>query len=145
MFVQGGLNAKTLFICSVSHFNLGGLGALFGGITPPKPPVATGLHLGQIAIKPFNFWSMQMVLKFRATAKDAHPCILGSPKTSLCSVFSSVLDPLQTSFEVFFQHSCHLTCEELTSGKLQLQNKVSPTCLTTDRALFSCWIFCESL
>jgi len=24
-------------------FNLGGLGALFGGLSPPKPPVATGL------------------------------------------------------------------------------------------------------
>ena len=29
---------------SVSYFNLGGLGALFGGLTPPRPPMATGLH-----------------------------------------------------------------------------------------------------
>ena len=28
---------------SVSCFNSGGLGALFGGISPQKPPVATGL------------------------------------------------------------------------------------------------------
>ena len=31
----GGL---TLFIYSISYFNLGGLGALFGGLNPPKPP-----------------------------------------------------------------------------------------------------------
>jgi len=35
---------KTPLIYSVSHFNLGGLGALFGGKSPPKPPVATGLY-----------------------------------------------------------------------------------------------------
>jgi len=29
----------------VSCFNLGGLGALFGGLSPPKPPVATGLPI----------------------------------------------------------------------------------------------------
>jgi len=28
---------------SASHFNLEGLGALFGVAKPPKPPVATGL------------------------------------------------------------------------------------------------------
>ena len=27
---------KTLFIYSVSYFNLGELGALFGGLSPPK-------------------------------------------------------------------------------------------------------------
>jgi len=36
MFVQGVLNAKTLFIYSISDFNLGGLGALFGGLNPRK-------------------------------------------------------------------------------------------------------------
>jgi len=43
--MQGGLNAKTQFIYSISYFNLGGLGALFGGAKPTKvpPPVATGL------------------------------------------------------------------------------------------------------
>jgi len=30
-------------IHSVLYFNLGGLGALFVGLIPPKPPVATGL------------------------------------------------------------------------------------------------------
>jgi len=30
---------------SVSYFNLGGLGASFGGLSLPKPPVATGLSL----------------------------------------------------------------------------------------------------
>jgi len=34
---------KTPLIYSVSRFNLVGLGALFGGISPPKPPMATGL------------------------------------------------------------------------------------------------------
>jgi len=28
---------KTPLICRVSYFNLRGLGALFGGISPPKP------------------------------------------------------------------------------------------------------------
>jgi len=30
-------------IYSVSYFDLGELGTLFGGLSPPKPPVATGL------------------------------------------------------------------------------------------------------
>ena len=34
---------KTPLICSVSYFNLGWLGALFKGLSPPKPLVATGL------------------------------------------------------------------------------------------------------
>jgi len=37
-FVQGGLNAKTLFIYSIAYFNLGGLGALFGAAKPTKAP-----------------------------------------------------------------------------------------------------------
>jgi len=52
-FSIGGLDiiklSKIPLIYSVSHFNLGGLGALFGGgMNPPQPPVATGqawLHL----------------------------------------------------------------------------------------------------
>jgi len=28
---------------SVSYFNLGGLGALFGGLSPPKPPRGDGI------------------------------------------------------------------------------------------------------
>ena len=44
----GGLDTKKLtktqLIYSVSCFNLGGLGALFGGISSQKPPVATGLY-----------------------------------------------------------------------------------------------------
>ena len=36
--MQGGLNAKTQFIYSISYFNLGGLGALFGGTKPTKVP-----------------------------------------------------------------------------------------------------------
>jgi len=35
---------KITLIHSVSYFNLGDLGALFGGLNPPKPPVATGLE-----------------------------------------------------------------------------------------------------
>ena len=35
--------SKTALIYSVSYFNLGGLGALFGGIKPL--PVATGLNI----------------------------------------------------------------------------------------------------
>jgi len=34
---------KTLLIYSVSRFNLGGLEVCLGGISPPNPPVATGL------------------------------------------------------------------------------------------------------
>jgi len=34
---------KIPLIYIVSYFNLGGLGALFGGLSPPEPPVATGL------------------------------------------------------------------------------------------------------
>jgi len=34
---------KTQLIYSVSCFNLGGLGGLFGGLSSQKPPVATGL------------------------------------------------------------------------------------------------------
>jgi len=30
---------------SVSYFHLGRLGTLFGGLSPPKPPVATGLRV----------------------------------------------------------------------------------------------------
>jgi len=36
------LNAKTLFIYSISYFYLGGLGALFGGLSPPKPSRGDG-------------------------------------------------------------------------------------------------------
>jgi len=34
---------KIPLVYSVSYFNLGRLGALFGGLSPPKPPMATGL------------------------------------------------------------------------------------------------------
>ena len=33
---------KSQLICSVSWFNLGGLGALFQGAKPPKPPRGDG-------------------------------------------------------------------------------------------------------
>ena len=36
-------------IYSVSRFNLGGLGALYGGLIPPKTPVAAGLLQSQIS------------------------------------------------------------------------------------------------
>jgi len=45
--VRGGLDiiklTKILLIYSVSRFNLGGLKLCLGGLSPPKPPVATGL------------------------------------------------------------------------------------------------------
>jgi len=41
-FVQGGLNAKILFIYSISYFNLGCLELCLGGISPPKPPRGDG-------------------------------------------------------------------------------------------------------
>ena len=37
---------------SVSYFNLGGLGELFLGLSPPKPPVATGLDS-------YNVWEVR--------------------------------------------------------------------------------------
>ena len=40
--MQGGLNAKTLFICSVSYFSLGGLGDLYGRSKPTKSPRGDG-------------------------------------------------------------------------------------------------------
>jgi len=44
--VWGGLAlqklTKSQLICSVSWFNLGGLGALFQGAKPPKPPRGDG-------------------------------------------------------------------------------------------------------
>ena len=40
--MQGGLSAKTLYIYSVSYFNFGGLGAFFGGLSPPKLPRGDG-------------------------------------------------------------------------------------------------------
>jgi len=44
--LRGGLDiiklTKTSLIYSVSRFNLGGLGAFFGGISPPKPPRGDG-------------------------------------------------------------------------------------------------------
>jgi len=43
--VQGSLNAKTLFIYSISYFNLGGLGALFGVAKPTKGPRGDGTDL----------------------------------------------------------------------------------------------------
>ena len=45
--MQGGLNAKTLFIESISYFNLGRLGAFFRGAKPTKDPRGdrTGLQL----------------------------------------------------------------------------------------------------
>jgi len=46
-FVQGVLNAK-LFIYRLSYFDLGELGALFGGIRTPKPLVSTGLWHGSV-------------------------------------------------------------------------------------------------
>jgi len=33
---------KIPLIYSVSYFNLGGLGAVFGGLSPPKPPRGDG-------------------------------------------------------------------------------------------------------
>jgi len=41
-------------IYSVSRFNLGVLGALFGGLSQPKPPVATGLHSCQFKPQKFS-------------------------------------------------------------------------------------------
>ena len=41
---------KTPLISSVSRFNLGVLGILFGGLRPPNPHVATGLHTSQTAL-----------------------------------------------------------------------------------------------
>jgi len=38
-------NDKTLLIYSVSYFNLGGLGALFGEAKPTKDPTAMGLSI----------------------------------------------------------------------------------------------------
>ena len=38
---------KNLLIYSVSYFNLGVLGLCFGGLSPPKPPVTTGLNIVQ--------------------------------------------------------------------------------------------------
>ena len=60
----GGLDTKKLtktqLIYSVSCFNLGGLGALFGGISSQKPPVATGLY--QHA-RNFGFFSYTVVCR----------------------------------------------------------------------------------
>jgi len=39
--------AKTQLIYSVSYFNLGGFGALFGGISPQKPPRGDGTGVEQ--------------------------------------------------------------------------------------------------
>jgi len=51
----GGLDiiklTKTPLIYNVSRFNSGGLGALFGELSPPKSPVATGLEGGLDIIK----------------------------------------------------------------------------------------------
>ena len=48
VFVPWGLNIKNLIkppmIYSVSYFDLGRIGTLFEGISPPKPPVATRLY-----------------------------------------------------------------------------------------------------
>jgi len=41
-FVQWVLNAKTLFIYSISDFNFGRHGALFGGLKPRKSPRGDG-------------------------------------------------------------------------------------------------------
>jgi len=41
-FVQGGLNAKTLFIYSVSYFCLRGLELCLGGLSTPKAPRGNG-------------------------------------------------------------------------------------------------------
>jgi len=50
MFVPGGLDIENLIksplIYSDSYFDLGVLGTLFGGLSSPKSPVATGLSLG---------------------------------------------------------------------------------------------------
>jgi len=35
--------SKVALIYNFSYFNFGELGALLGGISPPKPPVVTGL------------------------------------------------------------------------------------------------------
>jgi len=53
-FVSGGLDIENLIkssmIYSVSHFDLGGLGTLFGGgLSPPEPPVATGLAMAPLS------------------------------------------------------------------------------------------------
>jgi len=44
--MQGGLKKliKTPLIYSVSNFNFRGIGALFGGLSQPKPPLAMGLY-----------------------------------------------------------------------------------------------------
>jgi len=53
---------KTPLIYSVSYFNLGGLGALFGGLSPPNPPwrrdylVPSAHLLCSIASYPSCWW-----------------------------------------------------------------------------------------
>jgi len=51
------LNAKTLFVYSISYFNLGGIGALFGGAKPTKDPRGDGTALisGQSSAG-FRWW-----------------------------------------------------------------------------------------
>jgi len=48
-FVQGCLAfeklTKTPLIYSISYFNSGVLEVCFAGLSPPKPPVATGLNI----------------------------------------------------------------------------------------------------
>jgi len=72
---------KTPLIYSVSRFNLGGLGVLFGGLSPPKPPVAKELVLGPPVE---NRWFRAVVLNH---------CWFDSrvrPPSILCAALSSL-------------------------------------------------------
>jgi len=78
------LNAKTIFIYSTSYFNLGRLGAFFGGAKPTKAPVATGLgttvcvHTFQTLIADTkHFWDSHIVLSYAQLVKNKDLYLLG--------------------------------------------------------------------
>jgi len=94
---------KIPLVYSVSHFNLGGLGALFGGLSPPKLPVATGLSRPMLPpVPPPMILNSQMRTK---TFRDN--CNINIVQQTSCEpLFPDVQMQLKMFFFVPFVRAC---------------------------------------
>jgi len=70
---------KTSMIYSVSYFDLGKIGTLFGGLSPPNPPVATGLIQRQMWYQYYVVCSSMYASQLRCDFRKAYIYSLAPP------------------------------------------------------------------